>query len=52
MPTELKQKIDAGSEMDISDLQKQVNVVQHEIVKLYDAIENGYLQMDEETKTA
>lgn len=50
MLTELKQKID-GSGIDISDLQKQVKVVQHKIDKLYDAIENGYLPMDEETKS-
>lgn len=49
MLLELKQKMN-GSEMDISDLQKQLKVVQHKIDKLYDAIENGCVPLDQETK--
>jgi len=47
---EFKARMNNGDGMDIKDLNKQLKVVQHKIEKLYEAIENGCIELDEDTK--
>lgn len=47
---EFKTRMNNGDGMDIKDLNKQLKIVQHKIDKLYEAIENDCIALDEDTK--